>query len=966
MELHSPDFVFRLDTRQGLRAVSWENRLTGRTLDLGRGAELELELGLPGQPLKTPVLGVERVQVAGEGEAGEVTVELRANDPPLSAAVNYRWNAQEPVLRKNAEIRNLGHTELNRLLNVRLADYHVVKANPSGMGWQGFPLYLDEEFFVTLAHPSGWAAANQGRVELRQHPGVKLGPTARFACMEAVCGVGRAGRARQTFLDHLRSRMRRVVRKHDRPYAIFEPFGARPGGDFNETETFVLDNIAKLARGQHEAGYRFDFYSVDFWVDYHGDLKKFDPQRFPNGLASIRRELARLGTAPGLWIDSGGLPAWTIGGNPAVRPAWTDATGQRLCRATEPLRSMYVEAFRHHLRANGVRLLKFDNLNTTCDNPSHEHLPGIYSTEAIENAVIEFLHALDAECPDVFLMLYWGHRSPWWLVHADTLFDSGIGIEAASPSSLPAPHARDSVTQRLDQAQWHARDVPPLGKDSLGIWLSSWPWNSSIGTARWQEGFVMDMARGSLLAQPWSDDAWLSPPERKQMAEFIALLRARPECFGKPRFILGDPWKDEPYGYCCTDGNRAFLAIYNCCWEDRVLALQLNAAWGLPNDRTWDLYRWYPERARLRGPSPAFGPVVSLALRPFEVVLLEAVPAGESPSLNSPFDEKPIPTHFAESSRALRIRADEASEAPKPEPSPIWTVLEPEHCVSANGATLTKRADGSILASGKNPEHDTYTVTAKTTLTGITAVRLEALPDRSFRNHGPGRAVNGNFALTDFRLVAAPQANPAAAVPAEWHSAVADYSQTSYGGWPVEAAIDRDVKTGWSIDPEEGVPHSAVFQVKGTLGFSGGTVLTFTLSHQGPPQHNLGLLRLSVTTAKPPIPPPRQQGARRVVVCGELPPCRTGGTLVLCVEMSREEGPMWLSNVGSHFTSQGTLSGQSAAWQPVLGALGYPAPWQAWRLSVGPSAESRPFELRANAKLARGVRLKWTGHFVAQ
>ena len=41
------------------------------------------------------------------------------------------------------------------------------------------------------------------------------------------------------------------------------------------------------------------------------------------------------------------------------------------------------------------------------------------------------LHAMDAECPDVFLILYWGHRSPWWLLHADTLFDSGSSIEAA-------------------------------------------------------------------------------------------------------------------------------------------------------------------------------------------------------------------------------------------------------------------------------------------------------------------------------------------------------------------------------------------------------------------------------------------------------------------------------------------------------------------------------------------------------
>ena len=136
--------------------------------------------------------------------------------------------------------------------------------------------------------------------------------------MEAVYGVAKAGEAQQAFVAHLHSRMRRVLRGHDKPYAIFEPFGARPGGNFDETEAFVLDNIAKVAEGQREAGCHFDFYSLDFWVDYHGDLKRFDPVRFPNGLTKIRAELDKLGTAPGLWIDSS-WEAWSIGGNPAVQ-----------------------------------------------------------------------------------------------------------------------------------------------------------------------------------------------------------------------------------------------------------------------------------------------------------------------------------------------------------------------------------------------------------------------------------------------------------------------------------------------------------------------------------------------------------------------------------------------------------------------------------------------------------------------
>ena len=44
-ELQSPLFVYRLDASDGLRALSWENRLTGHEITLGKGPELEVDLG---------------------------------------------------------------------------------------------------------------------------------------------------------------------------------------------------------------------------------------------------------------------------------------------------------------------------------------------------------------------------------------------------------------------------------------------------------------------------------------------------------------------------------------------------------------------------------------------------------------------------------------------------------------------------------------------------------------------------------------------------------------------------------------------------------------------------------------------------------------------------------------------------------------------------------------------------------
>jgi hypothetical protein len=188
----------------------------------------------------------------------------------------------------------------------------------------------------------------------------------------------------------------------------------------------------------------------------------------------------------------------------------------------------------------------------------------------------------------------------------------------------------------------------------------------------------------------------------------------------------------------------------------------------------------------------------------------------------------------------------------EPETRPTWTVLKPAKAVSESGATLTRQTDDSLLAEGKNPKSDTYKIIAHTRLTGITAVRLEVMPDRSLGGGGPGRTPHGNFVLDEFRVTAAPRKEPARAVAVALHRANADYSQW---GFPVAAAIDGSRDTGWAVDPLYGRKHVAVFEAKQPFGFAEGTVLTFTLE-QGLRHelHTIGRLRLSVTAVKPPFP----------------------------------------------------------------------------------------------------------------
>jgi len=622
-----------------------------------------------GEAFRTPVWKVIGRQVVKEGEQGEFIVELKEAECGLFAKAIYTWTRNSATLHKRVEVSNPSEHGA-RIMNVRLGSYRVDEEVTEGE--QGFPVYVDDSFYLSLAHPSGWAIGQDRHVILRQYPGEMLHSGEKLNTMEAVLGVSEAkGGAREAFLQHIRSRMRRTVRKHDRLITIMESFGSWNNEKeldlgFWPTEPIILQHIGHVTEGQVQEGCAFDYYSIQFWVDYYGDVERARPDGFPEGFKQIKSALEKSGSSLGLWISSS-LSAWGIGGNPVIAPALTydgsygAPSNPRIiayCRATEPFKSIFTNGFRFHMKENNVGLLKFDDAMAICHNPNHDHFPGIYSTEAIQSAIIWSLNRFDETDPDVFLMLYWGYRSPWWLLHADTLFESGLALEASTPSTSPTLYARDGVTLGLDQAHWWRDDVPNLGKDSLGVWLSNWEWNSSIGVERWQEGFVMDMCRGSLLFQPWSDKEWLTSPERKQMAEWMAMMREQTACFAHSTLVIGDPWKVEPYGYCCTDGKRAFIALNNCTWNDALVTLRVNASWGVASKDKWDLYRWHPHKARLIGEKSGHDPEMEFALRPFEVVLLEAVPFGEPPSLNENFVHAPLPRTFTEPSRQLTIAVE--------------------------------------------------------------------------------------------------------------------------------------------------------------------------------------------------------------------------------------------------------------------------------------------------------------------
>ncbi len=175
-----------------------------------------------------------------------------------------------------------------------------------------------------------------------------------------------------------------------------------------------------------------------------------------------------------------------------------------------------------------------------------------------------------------------------------------------------------------------------------------------------------------------------------------------------------------------------------------------------------------------------------------------------------------------------------------------WKVLDPVAFKSAEGSTLTKLPDGSLLASGKKPERDTYIIEALNTDERVTAVRLETLTDDSLPHRGPGRQDNGNLHLSEIKIESAPANEPTKRQPVAIVRALADFNQD---GWDIAKALDGNRSTAWGIYPKVGNPHAAVFLFKDPVSHPGGTRLIVTLEQVHGAGHLIGRARLSATSA---------------------------------------------------------------------------------------------------------------------
>ncbi len=137
------------------------------------------------------------------------------------------------------------------------------------------------------------------------------------------------------------------------------------------------------------------------------------------------------------------------------------------------------------------------------------------------------------------------------------------------------------------------------------------------------------------------------------------------------------------------------------------------------------------------------------------------------------------------------------------EARPVWRAARPHSSTSLNGTQFRALPDESILATGINPDHETYSFTFDNLAEqqNITGLKIEFLPSTQHNGH-VGRSREGNIVLSQVLVYQRNDKQVGARLtPIALSYAAADHSQAGYTAEHVirPEIADRDEPLGWAI-----------------------------------------------------------------------------------------------------------------------------------------------------------------------
>ncbi len=205
-----------------------------------------------------------------------------------------------------------------------------------------------------------------------------------------------------------------------------------------------------------------------------------------------------------------------------------------------------------------------------------------------------------------------------------------------------------------------------------------------------------------------------------------------------------------------------------------------------------------------------------------------------------------------------------------------WRYQRPLTAASANGAKLTiyneelvdrsyqveativsdrQPGHGMVVASGPNPDNETYTVTFRPGEGTWTALGIEVVQDERLPG---GRYARGGEHLLLTGVEAEVSGGPEADRRLEFATATSNVAIPA-PEYPPLAVLDNDPQTGWgTVNSSDGGNLMLALRFSGKLSTQAGSVVTVRLRHDSPElrRATIGRFRVALSSAEHPIADP--------------------------------------------------------------------------------------------------------------
>lgn len=438
-----------------------------------------------------------------------------------------------------------------------------------------------------------------------------------------VWGVAPPGQMRRAFLYYLERE-----RAHPyRPFLHYNSWYDTAWSPFALNETNCLEAIQVCGERfieRHDVV--MDAMVFDDGWDDPRTLWQFH-SGFPKGFAPLAKLCKQNNTRLGVWLS----PFGGYGKPKEDRLRFGREQGYEINATGFSMSGpKYYAAFKkscvHMIRKYGVNHFKFDGIAAgTYASGGADY---ILDTEAMRRLMLE----LREEDPNLYINLTTGSwPSPFWLRYADSLWRQGgdMGFSGKGPKQQQWLTYRDEQTYRNIVRKSRLYPLNSLMTQGVAYSRQGTAGDSTFNSEGFKDDVHAFFGSGTGLQELYIQPGKLTDEDWQVLVEAAKWSRANADVLVDTHWIGGDPSKLEVYGYASWSPRKGVVMLRNPDDREQEFLLDVVTAFEFPPDvpTMFALKSPWAEDASNPTATAESGKALRLTLKPFEVVVLDALPA---------------------------------------------------------------------------------------------------------------------------------------------------------------------------------------------------------------------------------------------------------------------------------------------------------------------------------------------------